>query len=233
MGARAVPLAPGAAAPLEARARSSAVAVHLRSALATHAQRLTPRAGAPAAGPAARRRCRVRTRAPRTRTRPAAPARRTRHPTAARPRSGRRGCPAPPAGGARRRPPLITSVGRFGRDVGQPEELAAQLQPVRRSPREPREFEDRDCLSPSSVLSASRRPQWMVRGVPTGMRCASARMSALRKRMHPWETRPGTSSGRSVPWMPDEAARPASRSPPASARWCRRRPARRRGCGSG
>ena len=42
----------------------------------------------------------------------------------------------------------------------------------------------------------------MVRGVPTGMRRASARMSALRKRMHPWEMRPGTRSGRSVPWMP-------------------------------
>jgi hypothetical protein len=42
----------------------------------------------------------------------------------------------------------------------------------------------------------------MVSGVPIGISFASARMSALRIRMHPWEIRPGISSGRSVPWMP-------------------------------
>ena len=42
----------------------------------------------------------------------------------------------------------------------------------------------------------------IVRGVPTGISRSSPRMSALRMRMHPWETRPGSRSGRSVPWMP-------------------------------
>ena len=36
-------------------------------------------------------------------------------------------------------------------------------------------------------------------GVPTGIRRASLRMSALRNRTQPWETRPGSRSGRSVP----------------------------------
>ena len=48
----------------------------------------------------------------------------------------------------------------------------------------------------------SIRRQRMITGVPTGIRRARARMSALRIRMQPWETRPGTRSGRSVPWMP-------------------------------
>ena len=42
----------------------------------------------------------------------------------------------------------------------------------------------------------------MRTGVPTGISRASARMSALRIRMQPCDTRPGTRSGRSVPWMP-------------------------------
>ena len=42
----------------------------------------------------------------------------------------------------------------------------------------------------------------IVTGVPTGMSFASRRMSALRRRMQPCETRPGMSSGRSVPWIP-------------------------------
>ena len=44
--------------------------------------------------------------------------------------------------------------------------------------------------------------QRMVSGVPTGSSRASRRMSWLRIRMHPCETRPGRSSGRFVPWIP-------------------------------
>ena len=39
-------------------------------------------------------------------------------------------------------------------------------------------------------------------GVPTGSSRARRAMSALRRRMQPCETRPGTRSGWLVPWMP-------------------------------
>ena len=42
----------------------------------------------------------------------------------------------------------------------------------------------------------------MLTGVPIGIRRASRSTSALRIRMQPWLTRPGSRSGRSVPWMP-------------------------------
>ena len=45
-------------------------------------------------------------------------------------------------------------------------------------------------------------PHRIVSGVPTGMSRPSRRMSGLRRRMQPWETLPGTRSGRSVPWIP-------------------------------
>ena len=49
--------------------------------------------------------------------------------------------------------------------------------------------------------------QRMVSGVPTGRSRASRRMSWLRMRMHPCETRPGRSSGLVRPVDADEAAR--------------------------
>jgi hypothetical protein len=49
---------------------------------------------------------------------------------------------------------------------------------------------------------ARLKTYWMVTGVPTGIRRASSRMSGLRIRMQPCEMRPGTRSGRSVPWIP-------------------------------
>jgi hypothetical protein len=46
------------------------------------------------------------------------------------------------------------------------------------------------------------RGQRIVIGVPTGIIRARRTMSSFRNRMHPWETRPGRSSGRFVPWIP-------------------------------
>jgi hypothetical protein len=48
----------------------------------------------------------------------------------------------------------------------------------------------------------TRDCQRIVIGVPTGISGASRVMSAFRIRMQPWDTRPGTSSGWFVPWIP-------------------------------
>ena len=48
----------------------------------------------------------------------------------------------------------------------------------------------------------SRAGSTILTGVPTGMMRARRTMSRLRMRMQPCDTRPGTRSGRSVPWMP-------------------------------
>ena len=61
---------------------------------------------------------------------------------------------------------------------------------------------DRAAVRLARGRRAARPRQWIVTGVPTGMRCASSRTSGLRIRMHPCEIRPGTRSGRSVPWIP-------------------------------
>ena len=53
-----------------------------------------------------------------------------------------------------------------------------------------------------SADEGERAHQRTVTGVPTGMIRARRRMSALRMRMHPCDTRPGSRSGRSVPWIP-------------------------------
>ena len=51
-------------------------------------------------------------------------------------------------------------------------------------------------------MARAQRRHRIVTGVPTGISRASLVIAALRRRMQPWEMRPGTSCGESVPWIP-------------------------------